>query len=1122
MANRIVQAVYDIVDNVSGKLKDIGNALRGHASESEAVSSKIERNNKRVSESYGASAEGIGKLKAALIAIGAFVGLEKLKDGLEGIVEAGEKFDDLGKKFATAFGGVDKGAAALQRVRDLAKNVPQSFEEVSAAAIKLRQLGFDPLDGTLQALLDNQNALDQSNEGLIATIDALGKANVRGGVNLKSLVALTESGIPVFDLLGKAMGVSADRVRQLAESGQLGTDSIKLLVTQLGELRAGAALSELGDTNSQLVKLKDTAKQFLEEIASSGALDVFREELKKLNASVEEAAKSGRLKEIAQSISDGIVATAGAIKSAITFVFDYAGALTRLAQVYVTFRAIDITSALLKTSSGLETSARAAKTAAAEAGAATGFFAKLGGVLGGLKTNIVLTVAVLGIEFALEGLAKLVAFRQEQLRLDREIREADAANIAGKAKLGAAIDDIKAKYGQFAGVAIESGELLQKQGVDQLQSYKDQLNGARTFYNALVVAATAAGDAVALKGAQEKLDAVNVEIGKVNAQLQVTQIAGKDAAAGLTAGAAQMIAKLSELGGDAKATGDLIKKAFEGFDLKHSTTAAGELAIAIDTVAAKGGKAAEVLNTTLLESLKKLSGEDLLKFQSGAIAAIDSLGVSGEKTSEVLKDTLEVALDRLGVKSEATGQTITKTGADIIATFQAVAENSQASAKAITAAFEAALISAKTIDEVKALGAALEGAAALGKISLKDLAAAAVDLDERLRTVTASISPLASQFQLLGIKSQAQLNAVRDNAREAFDAVVTGAQKGVAAQEDVTRAFKVYVDAARAASADSTQAAKDTVEEQLAVLASVLNLSDAFTKAGDSGKKAGEETRDAFAQTKDQIDAASAAADALGSKAAAAANSAQTAAAAATKAAAATQAAFAGGVIPVTEQASRALAIMNDELFRTGTLANVSLEDAKFLLNSLGVLAGAQTEVLRKRIEELTQAAQHAEEVAKKMADDAASIQDQIDQLQGNDTAIEDRRHAKKLKDLEDEAKADGSERTDAYRNLIELENKLHTLKMQNIQTQAAAQQHANGNTPAKPSGGVGSGNGSGSSNGAGVPSNQTVHVNTDLSGAVIIGANKQDVEDILGRLVLPGLKRIQSNSVGSIFGGRG
>jgi tape measure domain-containing protein len=94
-------------------------------------------------------------------------------------------------------------------------------------------------------------------------------AAIRGAVNIKSLVSLTESGIPVFDLLGKAMNVSADRVRQLAESGKLGQDSIKLLVDQLGKLRAGASTAELGDLDSQLTKLKDVGREFLERNRSS-------------------------------------------------------------------------------------------------------------------------------------------------------------------------------------------------------------------------------------------------------------------------------------------------------------------------------------------------------------------------------------------------------------------------------------------------------------------------------------------------------------------------------------------------------------------------------------------------------------------------------------------------------------------------------------------------------------------------------------------------------------------------------------------------------------------------------------------------------------------------------------
>jgi tape measure domain-containing protein len=1052
MANRVVQAVYDLVDNVSGKLRNIVDALSGHAKQSDQTTSKVEANNKRVSQSYAQSAEGIGKLKEALVAIAAFAGLEKIKDGLEDVIDAGEKFDDLKKRFATAFGGLEEGEKTLAQVRDLAKTVPNSFEDVADAAIALKRAGIDPLDGSLQALLDNAAANNQSQEQLIKTIEDLGKSAVKGQVNIKALVALTEDGIPVFDLLGQSMGVSSDRVRELASSGQLGADAIKLLITQLGKLRAGAAADELGDFDSQMVKLKDSAREFLEEIASSGALQVFRDGIKELNAEVEEAAKSGKLKEIAQGVSDAIVATANAVKGVIGFVVDYSSELKRLIQVYLTFKGVEIASSILQTSAAFQASAIGMRAAAAEAGAATGIFGKLGGLLRSIKGNIIITVAVLAAETALEVLGKIVAFRQEEVHLDRLVREGDVATTAGKQKLAAAIEDVKAKTQQYADVALKSGEELQQQSAAQLKGYLDQLNGARTYFNALTVKAQATNDALLLKGAQEHLDAVNAEIVKVNGQLSITQIAGQGIAKGLTAGAAAMVAKLSELGTDAKATSDVIQKTFQDFDLKQPTQEVGDFAVAFDTIAAKGGKASDILNATLLESLKKLDGQSLLNFQSSSIAAIDSLGKDAEKNSGILKATLEAALDRLGVKAEATGQSVTKAGADIIATFEAVAENSQANSKTIAAAFEASINTAKTVEEIKTLRAELDAAAAAGKVAFQDMAAATRDFDERLRTVQASLSPLTDQFQLLGIKSQAQLNAVRDNAKEAFYAIVDGARNGTAAQEDVVRAFKAYVDAARAAAADSSQTNKDQVEEQLAVLASVLNVTDAFTKAGDAGKKAGTDTKDAFGNATDAIDQAADSVDAFGNRITSAANNAAGVGTASQKSAKQTQDAF-GGIVAIGADAERAFSLMNDQLTRTGTLADVSLDEAKFLLTNLGGLAGAQTQVLVDRINELEQAAEKTRQVAEQMANEASDLQDQIDQLQGNDSAIEDRRHQQKLADLKAEAEANNTISTAAYRNLIALEDKLHDLKLANIKSEAdaSAKNKANSSGTSKP-----------------------------------------------------------------------
>ena len=1122
MANKIVQAIYDLKDNISGKLKAIGDAWRGAGDDADKASARASASGKRLSDSFAQSADGVAKLREGLALLAGVVGFEKIGEGLKEIIDVGEEADDRIKKLATAFGGLDAGQHALDQIRTIAQGVPQSFDNVTDAAIALKKAGIDPLGGALQALLDNAAATNQSQEQLMKTIDDLGKASVKGGVNLKSLVSLTEDGIPVFDLLGKQLGVSADRVRELANSGQLGSDSIKLLITSLGNLRAGAAANELGDFDSQMTKLKDSVKDFLETIASSGALQVFRDGIKNLNAQIEEAAQSGKLKEIAQSISDGIVSAAGAIKGAIGFVVDYAGALKQLAAAYLTVKAINFSSSILSGASAMLTAGAAAKSAAGEAEAAAGVFGKLGAFIKGIPRTIGISVIAIGLDLVLEGLTKLITARQEQVRLEHDIRDAALANVDANTKLQVAIEKIKVAYKAYADVAIESGDQLKQQSADQLTAYEKQLEGARTFYNALAVQAAQAGDQLALKDANAHLGAINDEIQKVNAQLAVTASVGANVAQGLTKGAADLVSKLNDLGTDAKAIGEFVTKSFEGFDLKKQVTEVGNFAVALDTVAAKGGKTAEILDATLLESLKKLSGPDLLQFQSNAIASIKDLGDKALSTSEVLKATLEAGLERLGVKAQDTGQKITKTGADIIATFEAVAENSQATSKTITAAFDAAISSAKTIDELKALRDEIQTVATQGKVSFSDLASATRDFDERVRTLTASLDPLASQFELLGIKSQAQLNAMRDNAREAFDAIVVGAQHGQAAQEDVQRAFLAYVAAARQAAADSTQSNKDTLEEQLAVLASVNNLTDAFTASGAAGKKAADDTTAGYKQAQQAIDDAAAAAGNLASAQSNAAASTTATGAAAQKSGQQIQKAM-GGVIPITEQASNALNVLNQILNQQGTLANVSLDQAKRLLNDLGALAGAQAEVLQRRIEQLEAAAEKAKEVADQMADQAASLQDQIDELNGNDESIEDRRHQKALDDLAAEAKANNTQYTAQYKNLVALEDQLHTLKLKHIADEAKASgdtSAGSGSASSKPStGGIGGGGTGSSSSGGGFGGqvvNLTVHV---AQNGTVIGGTKKDLATAIAPEIVGAIQDIQRRSRGKLFG---
>jgi hypothetical protein len=128
--------------------------------------------------------------------------------------------------------------------------------------------------------------------------------------------------------------------------------------------------------------------------------------------------------------------------------------------------------------------------------------------------------------------------------------------------------------------------------------------------------------------------------------------------------------------------------------------------------------------------------------------------------------------------------------------------------------------------------------------------------------------------------------------------------------------------------------------------------------------------------------------------------------------------------------------------------------------------------------------------------------------------------------DLKAEAEANGQLGQKAYKDLIDLENQLHALKMKNIETQKQAQSRG-GNAPSNPNN-SGSGVGGGSSStsgtttrgaglGGGAPVVNNYHINLPDNSVMV--ATKRDLEDVFARIVLPGLKRAQELSVKPILG---
>jgi tape measure domain-containing protein len=1034
MANPIVQAIYDLRDNISAKIKTINDALRGNQKESDKTADASEKSGKRISDSYRKTADSIGQLRTALAAIGALVGLDKLKDGLVEILETGERFDDLEKEFASAFGGLAQGQEALTKVRAIAANTPQSFEDVAAAAIKLRQVGIDPLSGALQALLDNQAATDQSQEDLIATISALGAANARGVVNIKALIALTQQGVPAFDLLGKALGVSADKVRELAQSGELGQDAIAKLVAELGKLRAGAAADELGDIDAQLEKLKDAGKEFLATIARSGALDFFREQLKDLNREVQQAAESGKLQKLAKSISDGIVDTAKAVGNAIGLVTQYAGALLTLGRAYAVFKVADFAAGLVKSAGALVGAGTAAKKAAGDVEGATGAFGRLRGAIGKIPAQIQFAVTAVAVDFTLGQIEKLIEkigeYRdvQDQLKSIQNDLDTQNARLAEKARTFAQL------YKSAADVQIAGADELASKSRLQAQAYVEQLQNAIRYFTALRVQQRQAGDDEGVAKLTAKLGDLGRALTDAQAALERT---GGSITATTGAFARDAVKAFEAATAAGRDTANALQGIFDKVDL-GTPQGAKDVVDAINVIGPRAKDARAAIEGELLTALQKLDGQGLRNFQASALEAFQNVKGGAQDAAIVMEASLEAGLTRLGVKASSAGVAITTSGRDIIATFQAVAENVSASSAQIEQAFEAAIGKATTKAEAEALGEALKDAADKGRVGFRDASEAAAALAQRIREIQAASSPLADDFDKLGIKSKASLDAARDAARSAFDAIVDGARRGQAAQEDVRAAFVAFEAAARAAVANSSDAVKEQTEAQLELLASASGVADAYVALGSAGKKAGDdisdgmheasaaltrvadevrnlteaighETGDAFAQR------TQAWADALGQ--------------AATNAASASN-----GIVLLSAAQVRALRLINEEVQRGG----LSLQQYEERMAE--VFTGVNASIQRQ-IDQL-----------QRLNDIEQDLRNQIAQANGDELKQENARHQKALDDLKAETTTADGFNQQQYNKLKKLEDELHALKLKNIREQQQAQSGMNSDSrPSSP-----------------------------------------------------------------------
>lgn len=439
-------------------------------------------------KSTGKFGEGLRGLTARLAAFAAaYVGINQLRNALTAIFQTGDKFEKLDIQLAGVMGSIQAGEQASAWIKQFAKDTPLQLDQVTETFVRLKNFGIDPMDGAMQAIVDQSEKLGGGYERVQGISLALGQAWAKQKLQGEEILQLIERGVPVWQLLENVTGKNTQELQRLSSAGELGRDVIKQLIDEIGRSAEGQAAKGMSTLSGLISNAKDNLDQFYNMIATSGALDWLKGQLDSLNKTMAEMAASGELQQLAKNISNGIVATAEAVKSLVTTIYEWRGAIMAVGAVWATLKVgrflSDLTTGTLdaiKHLTTLVTTKKGVEAANAKLGASFGpLLSAIKGAIGAANNWIGSLTGIggllakggifAGIAYGVIEIGRLASawldLRDAQRELSKSQGEASITNAQVREELREINDQLGSNYKNLKEViaAEEAGQIVRDQ-----------------------------------------------------------------------------------------------------------------------------------------------------------------------------------------------------------------------------------------------------------------------------------------------------------------------------------------------------------------------------------------------------------------------------------------------------------------------------------------------------------------------------------------------------------------------------------------------------------------------------------------------------------------------------------
>ncbi|MBD7987109.1 tape measure protein [Luteimonas sp. Sa2BVA3] len=763
--------------------------------------------NERIARSYDGIGGALQRLRGLAAPVLALLTFRSAAQGVKALGDVQQQLENARRAMAELYGSQEEGNRVFGQLEVLAKRNGLAIGDIVEQAKRMKAFGIDPLNGSLQALVDQNAAAGGSMQDLEGKVLAVGQAWAKQKLQGEEILQLVERGVPVWDLLQKATGKNVQELQKLSEKGELGRQSIAALIEEIGRANEGAASRSLGTLSGLLSQASARWLQFKQDVVEAGLGQYLKDQLASMLGA------TGDMAGLAKRVSDAIIGSIEALKrfglqlapvakaigTGTIALGRHAEAVLYLAKVYAVLKIAQLAGQFSALTRAKLADAVASDAAAAAAGRHTAATTGLGGALSRLPRLVRIGIAVAGVDWAIQQMVELGRVMEERQAAAQQVEAYERGQRQLQQEqllLGRQLQQV---YREYSGTAVQSAAQLNQMTRDQAAAYQFALANARQYYAGVIREARAAADSQAEAAALEQWKALGLAQEQAKARLL-----DLDRAAASSQGVKRFVAdaseKFDELTGKGKTAAAAIKGAFDGIDL-GSADGLQKAAGLIESIGVRGTAAGKAIEDELTKRLAQLSAEELTKVEAAATRAF----AAGAREAKIMADAIDGArLSKLGVDLDAirtgfskAGREVTTAFADMVADLGTLGLTAEQRSAAVAQAFDNAFRQTSTKQELQALKASLQDALNAGHIGFEEFQRRVAQVDAQLAQLagTAAAVPAAMGDGLARLGGQLQdvagaAESATDQMAKGVDGVAKSSEK--ASQE--TQGFGVALD----------------------------------------------------------------------------------------------------------------------------------------------------------------------------------------------------------------------------------------------------------------------------------------------------------------------------------------